>query len=42
MFLRQEDFARVVRSTRLVCLDFIVESSRGEFLFGWRISGGGG
>lgn len=31
MFLRQEDFATVVRSTPLVSLDFIVENSRGEF-----------
>ncbi|MCV5153638.1 GDP-mannose mannosyl hydrolase, partial [Escherichia coli] len=36
MFLRQEDFATVVRSTPLVCLDFIVENSRGEFLLGKR------
>ncbi|TIY98054.1 GDP-mannose mannosyl hydrolase, partial [Escherichia coli] len=28
MFLRQEDFATVVRSTPLVSLDFIVEKSR--------------
>lgn len=34
MFLRQEDFATVVRSTPLVSLDFIVENSRGEFLLG--------
>ncbi|EFD4227458.1 GDP-mannose mannosyl hydrolase, partial [Escherichia coli] len=27
MFLRQEDFATVVRSTPLVSLDFIVENS---------------
>ena len=31
MFLRQEDFATVVRSTPLVSLDFIVENSRGGF-----------
>ena len=36
MFLRQEDFATVVRSTPLVSLDFIVENSRGEFLLGKR------
>ncbi len=34
MFLRQEDFATVVRSTPLVSLDFIIENSRGEFLLG--------
>ena len=36
MFLRQEDFATVVRSTPLVSLDFIIENSRGEFLLGKR------
>ncbi|ELL8702496.1 GDP-mannose mannosyl hydrolase, partial [Escherichia coli] len=36
MFLRQEDFATVVRSTPLVSLDFIAENSRGEFLLGKR------
>lgn len=51
MFLRQEDFATVVRSTPLVSLDFIVENSRGEFLLGkrtnrpaqgyWFVPGGG-
>ena len=34
MFLRQEDFATVVRSTPLVSLDFIVENSRGEAMIG--------
>ncbi len=31
MFLRQEDFAAVVRTTPLISLDFIVENGRGNF-----------
>lgn len=36
MFLSQEDFATVVRSTPLISLDLIVENERGEFLLGKR------
>jgi colanic acid biosynthesis protein WcaH len=36
MFLSQEDFATVVRSTPLVSVDLIVENERGEFLLGKR------
>jgi len=36
MFLSQEDFATVVRSTPLISIDLIVENSRGEFLLGKR------
>lgn len=36
MFLRQEDFATVVRSTPLISIDLIVENERGEFLLGKR------
>ena len=36
MFLSQEDFATVVRSTPLISLDLIVENERGEFLLGRR------
>lgn len=32
MFLSQEDFATVVRSTPLISIDLIVENERGEFL----------
>lgn len=38
MFLRQEDFATVVRSTPLVSLDLIVENAQGEFLLGKRLN----
>lgn len=38
MFLRQEDFVTVVRFISFVFFDFIVENSRGEFLFGKRIN----
>lgn len=31
MFLRQEDFAAVVRTTPLISLDFIVENGQGNF-----------
>ncbi len=34
MFLSQEDFATVVRSTPLISIDLIVENERGEFLLG--------
>ncbi|ELE5213577.1 GDP-mannose mannosyl hydrolase, partial [Salmonella enterica] len=30
MFLRQEDFAAVVRAMPLISLDFIVENGQGE------------
>ena len=36
MFLSQEDFATVVRSTPLISLDLIVENERGEYLLGQR------
>ncbi len=36
MFLRQEDFATVVRSTPLVSLDFIVETVAAKALLGKR------
>lgn len=36
MFLRQEDFATVVRSTPLISVDLLVENERGEFLLGKR------
>ncbi|HDR2752660.1 TPA: GDP-mannose mannosyl hydrolase [Enterobacter asburiae] len=36
MFLNQEDFATVVRSTPLISIDLIVENERGEFLLGKR------
>ena len=36
MFLSQEDFATVVRSTPLISIDLIVENERGEFLLGKR------
>jgi len=36
MFLSQEDFATVVRSTPLISIDLIVENARGEFLLGER------
>ncbi len=36
MFLSQEDFATVVRSTPLISIDLIVENARGEFLLGKR------
>jgi len=36
MFLSQEDFATVVRSTPLISIDLIVENSRGEVLLGER------
>lgn len=52
MFLRQEDFAAVVRTTPLISLDFIVENGQGEILLGqrlnrpaqgyWFVPGGGG
>ncbi|AKE59081.1 GDP-mannose mannosyl hydrolase [Citrobacter farmeri] len=38
MFLRQEDFATVVRSTPLVSIDLIVENAQGEFLLGKRLN----
>ena len=38
MFLRQEDFATVVRSTPLVSIDLIVENTQGEFLLGKRLN----
>ena len=38
MFLRQEDFATVVRSTPLISIDLIVENARGEFLLGKRLN----
>ncbi|EBY8467616.1 GDP-mannose mannosyl hydrolase [Salmonella enterica subsp. enterica serovar Montevideo] len=37
MFLRQEDFAAVVRTTPLISLDFIVENGQGEILLGVRL-----
>ena len=36
MFLSQEDFATVVRSTPLISIDLVVENERGEFLLGKR------
>ena len=36
MFLRQEDFATVVRATPLISIDLIVENANGEFLLGKR------
>jgi len=36
MFLSQQDFATVVRSTPLISIDLIVENQRGEFLLGKR------
>lgn len=36
MFLSQEDFATVVRSTPLISIDLIVENERGENLLGRR------
>ncbi|WP_276641981.1 GDP-mannose mannosyl hydrolase [Siccibacter turicensis] len=36
MFLSQQDFATVVRSTPLISIDLIVENERGEFLLGKR------
>lgn len=36
MFLSQEDFATVVRSTPLISIDLIVENAQGEFLLGKR------
>jgi len=36
MFLSQEDFATVVRSTPLISIDLVVENERGEFLLGQR------
>ncbi|CCK07646.1 MULTISPECIES: GDP-mannose mannosyl hydrolase [Cronobacter] len=36
MFLSQEDFATVVRSTPLISIDLIVENDQGEFLLGHR------
>ncbi|MFX4316127.1 GDP-mannose mannosyl hydrolase, partial [Enterobacter sp. 63] len=36
MFLNQEDFATVVRSTPLISIDLIVENECGEFLLGKR------
>lgn len=36
MFLSQEDFATVVRSTPLISIDLIVENADGEFLLGKR------
>ncbi|WP_313129335.1 GDP-mannose mannosyl hydrolase [Pseudescherichia vulneris] len=36
MFLSQEDFATVVRSTPLISIDLIVENAHGEFLLGKR------
>ena len=36
MFLSQEDFATVVRSTPLISIDLIVENACGEFLLGKR------
>ncbi|HCC1012018.1 TPA: GDP-mannose mannosyl hydrolase [Salmonella enterica subsp. enterica serovar Paratyphi C] len=38
MFLRQEDFAAVVRATPLISLDFIVENGQGEILLGQRLN----
>lgn len=38
MFLRQEDFAAVVRTTPLISLDFIVENGQGEILLGQRLN----
>ncbi|MEA1065414.1 GDP-mannose mannosyl hydrolase [Apirhabdus apintestini] len=36
MYLSQQDFSTVVRSTPLISLDFIVENARGECLLGRR------
>lgn len=36
MFLSQEDFATVVRSTPLISIDLIVENEHGEYLLGKR------
>jgi len=36
MFLSQDDFATVVRSTPLISIDLIVENADGEFLLGKR------
>ncbi|VEB57491.1 O-antigen biosynthesis protein [Salmonella enterica subsp. enterica] len=41
MFLRQEDFAAVVRTTPLISLDFIVENGQGEILLGQRLKPSG-
>lgn len=38
MFLRQEDFAIVVRSTPLISIDLLVENAHGEFLLGKRLN----
>jgi len=38
MFLNDEDFLTVVRSTPLISLDFIVENEQGEFLVGKRVN----
>ncbi|WP_336219217.1 GDP-mannose mannosyl hydrolase [Citrobacter amalonaticus] len=38
MFLRQEDFATVVRSTPLISIDLLVENAQEEFLLGKRLN----
>ncbi|EPK7285496.1 GDP-mannose mannosyl hydrolase [Citrobacter farmeri] len=38
MFLRQEEFATVVRFTPLISIDLIVENAQGEFLLGKRLN----
>lgn len=38
MFLSQDDFVTVVRSTPLVSIDLIVENTQGEFLLGKRLN----
>lgn len=38
MFLNDEDFLTVVRSTPLISLDFVVENEQGEFLVGKRVN----
>lgn len=38
MFLRQEEFATVVRCTPLISIDLLVENARGEYLLGQRLN----
>lgn len=38
MFLEADDFRRVIATTPLVSLDLVVQSSRGEVLFGQRLN----
>ncbi|WP_297711850.1 GDP-mannose mannosyl hydrolase [uncultured Citrobacter sp.] len=38
MFLRQEEFATVVRCAPLISIDLLVENARGEYLLGQRLN----